>query len=81
MQTKPDEFVKTAILENPIEAHVIGPVLENEGIPHLILSYHDTAYDGLFQTQKGWGEIRAPGSYKMQILEIINEMRSLENSV
>ncbi|MCP4347227.1 MAG: hypothetical protein GY795_17080 [Desulfobacterales bacterium] len=71
-----EEFTKIAILENTIEAQVIDSVLNDENIPHMIRSYHDTAYDGLFQVQKGWGEISAPVSYKEKILEIVDIVRS-----
>ncbi|MCP4110747.1 MAG: hypothetical protein GY749_35345 [Desulfobacteraceae bacterium] len=71
-----EEFTKIAILENTIEAQVIDSVLNDENIPHMIRSYHDTAYDGLFQVQKGWGEISAPVSYKEKILEIVDVIRS-----
>jgi len=73
------EYVKIAVLENPFEAQVISAVMEDEGIPHLIRSYHDTAYDGLFQAQKGWGEIRAPKEYGKQILEILSDVRAGTN--
>jgi hypothetical protein len=44
--------------ENEAEANVIKSVLEEHGIYSEIKSFHDTAYDGLFQTQYGWGLIR-----------------------
>ena len=69
-------LIRIAILESTIEAQLIGSVLSDRKIPHLIRSYHDTAYDGLFQVQKGWGEIRAPLSFKDQITEILNSIRS-----
>ncbi len=71
-----DEFVRMAILDNIMEAQIIDKILDDENIPHEIRSYHDTAYDGLFQAQKGWGEIRAPISFKNEIREIINDMKS-----
>ncbi|GBC59552.1 hypothetical protein DENIS_0491 [Desulfonema ishimotonii] len=76
-----EAFVRVAILENPIEAQVIEPVLEAENIPHLLRTYHDTAYDGLFQTQKGWGEIRAPQSWRDKILEILDDVRAEDAGV
>ncbi len=71
-----EEFVKIEILESTFEAQVVGPILEEENIPHFIRSYHDTAYNGLFQMQKGWGEIRARLSQKERILEILRLVRS-----
>jgi hypothetical protein len=38
-------------------------------------SYYDTAFDGLYQTQKGWGYVSAPASYKDEIIEIISDIR------
>ena len=54
----------------------MGSILDERNIPHRIRSYHDTAYDGLFQVQKGWGEIRAPSPVKDQILEVLREIRT-----
>jgi len=76
MKEYTEEYVKTAILEDPFEAQIVSGMLIAENIPHLIRSYHDTAYDGLFQAQKGWGEIRAPRQYTEQILEILADYRS-----
>ena len=44
--------------ENEAEANVIQSVLEDHGIYAQITSFHDTAYDGLFQSQYGWGLIQ-----------------------
>ncbi|MFW5635518.1 MAG: hypothetical protein ACOC3A_02575 [Thermodesulfobacteriota bacterium] len=75
---EPTELVKIAVLEDPFEAQLVGPALEEESIPHLIRSYHDTAYDGLFQSQKGWGEIRAPENFRARIIDILTDLRSQE---
>ncbi len=47
------EYVKISILESIVESQIVTSILEEEGIPYRIRSYHDTAYDGLFQFQKG----------------------------
>ena len=69
-------FLKIAILDSIIEAQLMGSILDERDIPHRLRSYHDTAYDGLFQVQKGWGEIRAPSQFKGQVLELLREIRS-----
>ncbi|HUU41455.1 MAG TPA: hypothetical protein VMW42_10990 [Desulfatiglandales bacterium] len=69
------EYKKIAILENEIEARLLDSILNERGIPHLITSYHDTAYDGLYQTQKGWGCVSALEAYQEMILEIISIIR------
>ena len=70
------DFIKIAILENGIEAQLIGSILTQREIPHRVRSYHDTAYDGLFQVQKGWGKLFAPRPFKKEILQLIEEVRS-----
>jgi len=72
----PVSFIKVAVLENAIEFQVVTSILEERQIPHRIRSFHDTAYDGLFQFQKGWGEIYAPEAYKEDIINIVEEIRT-----
>ena len=74
-----ENYVKIAILENEIEARLLDSILTERNIPHLMRSYYDTAYDGLFQTQKGWGYVGAPEIYKKEILEILFELRTEAN--
>ena len=74
--TTPSTFVKIALLDNAIEAQLIDSVLNDQSIPHMLRSYYDTAYDGLFQIQKGWGEVQAPAAFKETILEILESIRT-----
>ena len=77
MQTGTEpQFIKIAVLENAIEAQLIGSILGQRDIPHRLRSYYDTAYDGLFQLQKGWGKLYAPQSYKLEILQVLEDVRS-----
>jgi hypothetical protein len=48
--------------------------LKEKEIPHIIRSYHDSAYDGLWQTQSSWGHLEAPEEYRDEIMEIFNNM-------
>ena len=68
-------FEKIGSIGNQIEAQVLQSVLTEHEIPFRIRSFHDTAYDGLFQFQKGWGELYAPSEYKDEIVEIIVNIR------
>lgn len=70
------QFVKVAVLENQIEAQLLGSMLDQLNIPHRLRSFHDTAYNGLFQLQKGWGELFAPRQFKIEISDILFEVRS-----
>lgn len=69
-----EEFVKIIIFENEVEARHLEAILKERNIPHLIRSYHDLAYDGIFQTQKGWGHLEAPKNYSEEIEEICDDL-------
>jgi len=75
-QNREPQYIKIVILENAIEAQLIGSILDQHNIPHRVRSYHDTAYDGLFQFQKGWGKLYAPQSYRQEILAVVEDVRS-----
>lgn len=62
------------LLENEIEARLMDSVLNDRGIPHMITSYYDTAYDGLFQATRGWGRLDAPAQYRDEILAIHEDL-------
>ena len=71
-----EAYIKITGLENIVEAQLMESILKEKGIPHRIRSFHDTAYDGLFQFQKGWGEIFAPPALKDEIREIMADVRA-----
>ena len=75
IRTEP-QFIKIVVLENAVEAQLISSILGQRDIPHRLRSYYDTAYDGLYQVQKGWGKVYAPQSNKQEILQIIKDVRS-----
>jgi hypothetical protein len=59
--------------ENEAEANVLKSVLEEHGIYAEIKSFHDTAYDGLFQSQYGWGVISVSEEDLPEAKRIIEE--------
>ena len=69
-------YHRIAVLENLIEAQMLSAALDDRGIPHRVRSYHDTAYDGLFQFQKGWGEIQADDADRSEVLLALADIRS-----
>jgi hypothetical protein len=73
------DFVKILKLDNEVEAQLMKNSLEERNIPHMVRSYHDSAYDGIYQFQKGWGVILAPESFKEEIMEIYNDIQHLDN--
>lgn len=75
------DTVKILTFNNEIEAKLLEEILEERKIPHIIRSYHDSAYDGLWQAGKGWGHLDAPEQFREEILRIFNEMNLPENQV
>ena len=65
---------KILILNNQVEAKLLEGILTERGIPHIIRTYHDSAYDGLWQAQSGWGHLEAPPEFREEILKIFSEM-------
>ncbi|MCD4716136.1 MAG: hypothetical protein K8R45_05270 [Desulfobacterales bacterium] len=74
-----EDYIKASMLDNEDEGRLIDSILTERGIPHQMRSYHDTAFDGLYQTQKGWGYVSAPASYEEEIIEIISDLRKAAN--
>jgi len=66
--------VKILTFTNEIEALLLDEILTDKKIPHIIRTYHDSAYDGLWQTQSAWGHVEAPAEYSEEILKIYSEM-------
>jgi hypothetical protein len=66
--------VKILTFKNEIEAILLDEIMTKKNIPHLIRSYHDSALDGLWQTQSSWGHVEAPEAFREEILQIYNEM-------
>ena len=74
MVEEAEGFKKIVVLENEIEAQLMDSILTERQIPHRMKSYHDTAYDGIFQAQKGWGIVEAPESYRDEIKAIQEDL-------
>jgi hypothetical protein len=70
-----EEYKKIAVLDDEFEAGLLDSILTEREIPHRMRSYHDTAYDGLFQAQKGWGFVAVPDQYETEVTEILADMR------
>ena len=69
------QTVKVATLENEVEAQLLLALLQENEIPHLIRSYHDSAYDGVYQPGLGWGSVHAPEEYREEILCLLSGLR------
>jgi type III secretory pathway lipoprotein EscJ len=61
--------------DNEAEAIAMQAILEQHNIQAEIMSFRDTAYDGLFQHQYGWGVIKVKESDYLQAQQIIQEWK------
>ncbi len=69
------EYIKITVIENAIEAQLLSSILSEHNIPHRVHSFEDNTFNGLFQTNKGWGTCMAPSSFKDQVMEIVQAVR------
>ena len=60
-------------LNSQIEALRIKDILDSYEIPHIIRSFFDSAFDGLYQNQSGWGVLEADEADENRIIEILKE--------
>ncbi|HQI69826.1 MAG TPA: hypothetical protein PLT47_03700 [Bacteroidales bacterium] len=65
---------KILTLNNEFEAVRIKEILDVNEIPNIIRSFHDSAYDGVFQNQFGWGVLEADEKDETRILELLKEI-------
>lgn len=67
-------LVKVAVLDTEVQAELVGAVLRDQGIPHILRTYRDSAYDGLFQGMKGWGHVEAEECHREAVLAVIRDL-------
>ena len=71
------DMVRIHTVENRFEADLLMQALREEHIPTMLRRFEETAYDGLFVTQMGWGAILVPGDYEAEARSLIESV--LEN--
>ena len=75
------DMVKIRTVENRFEADLLMQALGEEHIPAMLRRFEETAYDGLFVTQMGWGAILVPGDYEAEGRSLIEDvLESLRES-
>ena len=70
-----DQWVKAGTVENRFEGDRISQALREAGIPFLIKSFLDTAYDGLYVPQKGWGVVMVSEKDRAEAEKLIGEVK------
>lgn len=57
---------------------MLDSILNDRNIPHAICSYNDLVYDGIYQMVKGWGYVSSADFYSQEIVDILNDIPSLQ---
>ena len=70
-----ERLQRIGVVDNEVQAGLLDTILTDRGIPHIMQTYHDSAYDGIFQTQKGWGAILAPARFTDEIATTLEEIK------
>jgi hypothetical protein len=71
-----ERWVKAGVVESRFEGDRVSQALNEAGIPFLLKSFLDTAYNGLYIPQKGWGMVLVPENFEGEAGKIILEVRS-----
>jgi hypothetical protein len=71
-----ERWVKAGVVESRFEGDRVSQALNEAGIPFLLKSFLDTAYNGLYIPQKGWGAVLVPENFEGEAGKILLEVRS-----
>ena len=72
---KLDKLTRVAVLENRFEADLVSNALEKEDITFIIKEFGETAYDGLFIPQKGWGALLVYDDEAERAKKIVDDIK------
>jgi len=61
-------------LANRFEADLLMDALHRDGVPAILRSFEETAYDGLFVPQRGWGQILVPEEYVSEAHDVMTPL-------
>lgn len=72
----PKDFHKILELKNEAEASLLDAILDDEGIPHLVVSYRDPVYSDIFVPLRGWGHVEAPETYREDVRRVYSDIQA-----
>jgi hypothetical protein len=72
-----DRWVKAGIVDTRFEGDRVAQALKDAEVPFLIKSFHDTAYDGLYILQKGWGAVLVPEEFREQTEQVMVDIKKI----
>lgn len=80
MSDSTSNFIVIHTLSNRFEGDLLSDALKKEDIPVIVRSFEETAYDGLFVKQRGWGCLMVPDDLAFQACRItepiVNDLQS-----
>ena len=68
------KLISIYTLANRFEADLLMDALHREGVPAILRAFEETAYDGLFVPQRGWGQIKVPEEYISEAHEVMTPL-------
>ena len=68
-------WIKAGTVENRFEGDRVSQALNDVEIPFMIKTFLDTAYDGLYLPQKGWGVVMVPENFEEEAERVISEVK------
>lgn len=69
-------WVQAGTIDNRFEGDRVSQALKEAGIPYMVKSFLDTAYDGLYVPQKGWGRVMVSEEWREKAERIIGEVKT-----
>ena len=76
------DMVRIHTVEYRFEADLLVQALRQDNIPVLLRRFEETAYDGLFVTQMGWGALLVPGDYEEEAASVVSRvLKSINDGV
>ncbi len=72
-----DRWVKAGIVDTRFEGDRVAQALKDAEVPFLIKSFYDTAYDGLYILQKGWGAVLVPEEFREQTEQVMVDIKKI----
>ena len=70
------QLERIALIMDDQHAQLVARALEELGVTHVLRSYHDSAYDGLFQSQTAWGHVEAPPADRELVETVVRDLGS-----
>jgi len=66
---------KIAAVDNEAEAERLDVELNSRQIPHIMRSYSDAVFSGIYQGLRGWGHVEGPEEHREAIITVLTDIR------